>query len=201
MGLAETITCCRCKIEQPSENYHRYKDGRQRCCKDCTKANNRRWDELNPGKRSEMQREWYRRNRDRALATAKASRKANPDRDRLATLKRREADPKLAWAKNAINGAKRRARLKGVPLDIDADYLAKIAPDECPVLGLTLVYPVYKAGDGRHVAASPTVDRFVPEAGYVRGNIYVISHRANGLKSDATTAELRAVIRWMECPK
>jgi hypothetical protein len=34
--------------------------------------------------------------------------------------------------------------------------------------------------------------------GYVRGNVLVISWRANRIKSDATLAELQAITRWLE---
>jgi hypothetical protein len=51
---------------------------------------------------------------------------------------------------------------------------------------------------GEATPHSATVDRIWPARGYVRGNIIVISHRANTLKSDATPTELRAVAKWAE---
>ncbi len=44
----------------------------------------------------------------------------------------------------------------------------------------------------------PTLDRIIPSRGYVRGNIAVISFRANFLKRDATLDELRKIIRYIE---
>ena len=41
---------------------------------------------------------------------------------------------------------------------------------------------------------SPSLDRIVPELGYVKGNIRVISNRANHLKSDATLEEHRKIL-------
>lgn len=41
---------------------------------------------------------------------------------------------------------------------------------------------------------SPSIDRIIPELGYTKGNIRVISNRANLLKSNATIEELQKVI-------
>lgn len=43
---------------------------------------------------------------------------------------------------------------------------------------------------------SPTLDRIVPSRGYVVGNVAVISMRANRLKSDASVAELQALVSY-----
>ena len=45
---------------------------------------------------------------------------------------------------------------------------------------------------------SPSFDCFMPALGYVRGNVSVMSWRANHLKNDATSDELRAVADWMD---
>ena len=45
---------------------------------------------------------------------------------------------------------------------------------------------------------SPSVDRVVPSLGYVKGNVHVISHRANSMKSDATIENVRALLAYME---
>ena len=45
---------------------------------------------------------------------------------------------------------------------------------------------------------SPTLDRIVPSLGYVPGNVVVISHKANSIKSNATAAEIRAVADWLD---
>lgn len=47
---------------------------------------------------------------------------------------------------------------------------------------------------------SPSLDRVIPELGYVPGNVIVISWRANNLKRDATIEELEAVIAYMRAP-
>lgn len=66
-------------------------------------------------------------------------------------------------------------------------------PTRCPALGIPLF-----TGRGRHGPNSPTVDRIVPELGYTKGNVVVLSHKANRLKGDATLPELLAVVRWLQ---
>jgi hypothetical protein len=65
----------------------------------------------------------------------------------------------------------------------------------CPVLGIAI-----NANHGRqgYFPDSPSLDRIVPSRGYTKGNVRVISQRANQLKSDATLAELRLVLADME---
>jgi hypothetical protein len=66
-------------------------------------------------------------------------------------------------------------------------------PDVCPVLGIKL--QPNKKGQPR--ANSPSLDRFDNRFGYVKGNVRVISQRANSLKSNATLEELAAVVQYM----
>jgi hypothetical protein len=87
-------------------------------------------------------------------------------------------------------GARERARKKGVPFTIAENDV--LIPDTCPALGI----PLEKGVKSLH-ANSPTLDRLIPERGYVPGNIAVISHRANTMKSDATVEEIQKLYKWM----
>ena len=96
-----------------------------------------------------------------------------------------------SWA-NAIST---RARWAGLPCDIDADWLQSNLPTHCPVLGIELKRRLCRTDNS---AASPTVDRTIPELGYVRGNMHIISRRANNIKSDANAAEILLVAQWVQ---
>lgn len=90
--------------------------------------------------------------------------------------------------------ARRRAKDKGFPFDLTSQYIMSIAEDVCPVFGTELCW---ERGNG-FSPNSPTLDRIVPELGYVEGNVAVISMRANAIKQDATPDELRKVADWIE---
>jgi len=70
--------------------------------------------------------------------------------------------------------ARKRAKDRGLPFDIPKDAI--VVPRTCPALGLVIELR------GQRSACSPSLDRIVPERGYVSGNIRVISDRANRLK-------------------
>jgi hypothetical protein len=59
-------------------------------------------------------------------------------------------------------------------------------PKVCPLRGVPL-----SVGTGQHTDDSPTLDRKDPRRGYVKGNVWVISHKANRLKGNFTPNELR----------
>lgn len=66
-------------------------------------------------------------------------------------------------------------------------------PDYCPVLGIKLDYSTERGG---RRANCPSFDRWDTTKTYVPGNVFVISWRANWLKSDATADELVAVAAY-----
>ena len=90
------------------------------------------------------------------------------------------------------NNAKIRAKAKGLPFTITTKDI--VIPDVCPVLGVPLTRPDGTSrGPGPY---TPSLDRIVPELGYVPGNVRVISYRANRIRNDATIEELEAVLRY-----
>lgn len=94
-------------------------------------------------------------------------------------------------AKYLLKRAQERARKHDLPFTITkADVVVPVA---CPILGLVL-----QRGDGLVQDCSPTLDRILPELGYVPGNVVVISYRANRIKNDASLDELRALVAWMQ---
>ncbi len=85
---------------------------------------------------------------------------------------------------------KSRARKCCIPFDLDLSDIN--VPDTCPVLGIKIqVIP----GCGRNPRHSPSLDRIDPTKGYTKGNVRVISNRANLLKSNATIEELELILK------
>ena len=88
--------------------------------------------------------------------------------------------------------AKRRAEKFNLPFDIDPEDC--IAPEICPALGI----PLKVNEDQSPSDNSPTLDRLDPLKGYVKGNVAVISNRANRIKNDGTVSEIRKIADWLE---
>ena len=45
---------------------------------------------------------------------------------------------------------------------------------------------------------SPSFDRIYPKKGYIKGNIVIVSNKANRIKTDATVDEIRKVADFYE---
>jgi hypothetical protein len=82
-----------------------------------------------------------------------------------------------------------RARRNGVPCNIDISDI--IIPNFCPLLGIKLKAP----HSGKLSHDSPSLDKKDPTKGYTKGNVWVISHRANTLKNNATVEELELLVK------
>lgn len=93
--------------------------------------------------------------------------------------------------KRMLNAARRTAKVKNLPFDIDLSDI--IIPEICPVLGIK----IEKVG-GERTASSPSLDRIIPNKGYTKGNVMVISWRANRIKADASLSELKAILAFYE---
>jgi hypothetical protein len=80
---------------------------------------------------------------------------------------------------------KKRAKENGVVFTLSVYDMPEV-PARCPVLGIEIKANTV-AGP---LDSSPSIDRIVASAGYVPGNVRIISNRANRLRSDASAAEL-----------
>lgn len=89
--------------------------------------------------------------------------------------------------------AKSRAQSLGVPFDLTPEYLELLWTGVCPVLGLEIEL----TGD-RVDELIAELDRFIPEKGYIKGNVQFLSRRANRMKGNFTISELEKLLQWME---
>jgi hypothetical protein len=93
----------------------------------------------------------------------------------------------LAYAKN-------RAKSKNVPFMLTESDLLPL-PKVCPVLGIQLIYnPTKKHAE----AASISVDEVIPGLGYVKGNVAIISTKANKMKGSNTSQTLSRLLAYVE---
>lgn len=94
------------------------------------------------------------------------------------------------WAKRQIILKRHYAKRRGITFDLTADDL--VIPEICPVLGIPIFF---QEGNGPR-DNSPSIDRVRPELGYTKGNVVVISFKANRIKNDATVEEVGKVFEW-----
>jgi hypothetical protein len=100
--------------------------------------------------------------------------------------------------KRNLSVIKIRAKNQNLPFDLDFNYLLSIAPDVCPVFGFPLGWGIgNKNGYGGGRFDSPSLDKIVPELGYVKGNVMWVSQRANSMKHDATKEQLIQFANWI----
>jgi len=113
----------------------------------------------------------------------------NKERLQENNLRYRQAHPELCL----LRAAKNRSKKYGIPCSITVDDI-KI-PEICPILKVPLVskYGSYGGQD-----SSPSLDRIDPSLGYIPGNVWVISQKANAMKSNATELELDLFAQWIK---
>jgi hypothetical protein len=166
-------------------------------------------------KRNVEARQWRAKHRDRLNADARLRRDRDREKINAQARARRAKDPEKtkvlvrAWfeknpdkmrayylknlPQKLLRAARSRAAKRELPFDIDLSDV--VIPETCPVLGIKIT----PGGLGEGLASSsPTLDRIVNEKGYTKGNVIVVSWRANRLKNDATVAEMRAILKFYE---
>jgi hypothetical protein len=94
--------------------------------------------------------------------------------------------------KKMLRRAQSRAKERGHEFNLELSDIH--IPTHCPVLGISLV--VHKGRSGGN-PNSPALDRIDNNKGYVKGNVMVVSHRANMMKVDASPEELLKFADWV----
>jgi hypothetical protein len=131
---------------------------------------NSAWQAANPERCRENSIAWNAANRERKSENDRAWNAANP-------------------IKVAMQSAKQRAKRFGVSFDPAIEQELGEYPDRCPVCHVEMVSHI---GEGRMQSDSPSVDRILPELGYVPGNVQWLCLGCNRIKQDDTMEDLRA---------
>jgi hypothetical protein len=100
------------------------------------------------------------------------------------------ADPKRRWAQYTLNAVRARSRKKQQPCGVDENWLYANAPETCPLLKIPLCF-----NNTASFFNSATVDRKNSNDGYTKDNCWIISMKANRIKTDATLEELEQVAK------
>ena len=94
-----------------------------------------------------------------------------------------------------LTRVKSKCKKRDIPFNLTYDDI--IIPDTCPILGIPLMF-----GNALKRASptdnSPSLDRVIPSLGYVKGNVVVISQRANRIKNDSSLEELVKIVNYYQ---
>ena len=171
--------CSRCRIIKPLVEFvvnRDKKDGHTSGCKACATIKRARVKLEEPDKHQKMIELRHRWGKD------------NPERCDFLRTRWQSQNP----IKYIYNATKSRTKRSGIPFDLKLEDI--VVPEFCPVLGIPLEWQI---GKGGRTDNSPSLDRMEPELGYTKGNVQVISMRANRIKNDGTIEEHEKIIRYM----
>lgn len=171
--------CGQCKRELPLNAFNKGtgKFGKQCTCRECEHI-------LHNTEESRKKRNLARDKR----------RKSTPEyreKERLRHLKTLLSNED-SYKKYLIRGAKQRALAAGIPFNIN--YKDIEIPEYCPLLGIKLNRHLGEGGRTSACWDSPSIDRIIPELGYTRENVWVVSLKANTIKNNATLEELELLV-------
>lgn len=95
---------------------------------------------------------------------------------------------KVSPEKRIYHRAKHRAKIKKLDFNIEVSDIN--IPEYCPVFKKPFIIGDKDWGT--------SIDRLNPSKGYVKGNILIISNRANTLKNNASIEELELIIEFIK---
>lgn len=90
-------------------------------------------------------------------------------------------------ARRLLYGAKNSASVRGIEFNLELTDI--VIPTHCPVLGMALDPSAFARADNM-----PSLDRIDNSMGYIPGNVWVISWKANRIKGEASLAELEQLV-------
>lgn len=96
----------------------------------------------------------------------------------------------VSHTKLLLYAARRRAKLHGIECSITEDDI--IIPERCPILDIPI-----KRSKEKQTSSSPSLDRVDPTLGYVKGNVRVISYKANACKSNMTSQQIERLYKYV----
>lgn len=100
------------------------------------------------------------------------------------------SDLEAAWSK-CFTRKKQNAKHTGWEWDLQMGDL--FWPETCPILGMTLDWFAETRQEN-----SPSFDRVDSNRGYVKGNVQIVSWRANRIKNNGTAFEHRRIAEYLD---
>lgn len=192
--------CSKCGVEKDESCFGKDRfssTGLRSGCKECrSKDRKQKWANMSDEEKKsqyKIQKAWKNALTDEKRELMRSKLRVDNMTDEQRESKKRRAKESQARhpLETLISHAKHRATERGFDFDITTDDIE--IPDVCPVLGIPLT-----KGDGKRHDGSPTIDRIDNTKGYVKGNVMVISYRANMIKNSASIQEVELVLEYMK---
>ena len=125
------------------------------------------------------------------------SRRARGIRQCTPCANRRRNEHRIAYPHQTIFTSKR-CRAKSLGREFTLKFEDIVWPTHCPALGIELEYRRQRSSKTGPLPNSPSFDRIDPSKGYVPGNVIIVSHLANVIKTNATVDQLKKVAAFYE---
>ncbi len=138
-------------------------------------------------KKAEIEKLWRLNNPEKMKAYSQKYYIKNKDKFKEKLYKWREDNHEKA----ILGRAKQRAKQKEFEFNLEAVDI--VIPLKCPILDIEII----RNKKGSPKENSPSLDRIDNIKGYTKGNIMVISNKANTMKNNATPEELIKFAKWI----
>lgn len=96
-----------------------------------------------------------------------------------------------------LSAAKKRSKDNNLPFDLTLEWLETMVIPHCPITLQPIDWLKEQVANGVPGPNSPSIDKIIPELGYVQSNCAIISVRANRIKSDGTIDEHLRTVQYM----
>ena len=180
-------TCTKCQQLKPLLMFSRNKarpDGYCYQCKSCDRDKNKKYYWENKEKVATRQLSYNQENKEKRRAMSKRYRENHRTK-------------KEYVLRLMLIEAKKRAKSKELPFDLTVEWLEAMIVSHCPITLQPIDWLKEQVVNGSPSPNSPSIDRIIPELGYVQSNCAIISHRANAIKNSGTIDEHRRVVQYM----
>lgn len=145
---------------------------------------------------SSKAKEYWSKNRERMRDWRKEYIKNATSEQKERWLKSQEKYIKANPERRIISLIKSRAKKNNIDFNLDESDI--VIPSKCPVLNID-IHKEHRGKGGKKgpQSNSPSVDRIDNAKGYVKGNIQIISIKANVMKNSASPEELLQFAFWV----
>ena len=109
----------------------------------------------------------------------------------------KERNNKIGTLRTMLHQAKRRAKNQNIPFSLSIEDLDSLYVTHCPITLQPLDWTREFVTNALPHDNTPSLDKNIPQNGYIRNNCAIISYKANRLKNNGTLDEHRRIVQYM----